>query len=152
MRVHEVPYIDGEFRSRVRVNWDLNIVRLHGNRYRFITPISSVTFLDGSPLPSAMFKTFVQLKGAAVHSSFDVRQGFISTNPISASAVEAEPIRVERGNVNGEISIFFTAFSTQCAPAGVQKATLTLDPNNPYRAIASPDVTVCRIPPTPKDC
>ena len=152
MRQNTIPFAEGELRTNVTITWDVQIVKLAGlNRWRFIVPVFSLRFMDGTPV-SGYYKTFVHFKNASFLSiAFDVRLGWVTNNPFSASAVEVFADRAHRDNFSGELSILFKAFGSQCAPLGVQKDRLKRDPKNKMRAIASGNIHICHVPPTPVD-
>lgn len=141
-RESTVPYanLDTGQRGTAKVVWDIVVTKLSGlARWRFIVPIDHVVLSDGRFVPGTRINVFVLLKFASFHSLFDARQGLISSDPMRASQVEAEAERVEE-QFSGTISVFFKAFTTDKTPKGAQRQNLVIDPTNPTRAIALPDV------------
>lgn len=143
MRVDDITFTDQDgTRPTVTVSWDIVITRLSGNRWRVLFPVSSIIYKKtGKSIKGDLLKTFVRLKSAAFHTAFDVRQGFISTDPIRISQIEGNLVSVKKEVFSNQVAVFFEAFTTDKSPKGVLQATDTeIDSKDPLRLIASEDV------------
>jgi len=147
MQQNVVPYFDGIVRSQVELFWDAFIVRLGTEIWRFTVTVSHIVLPDGTVVRGGMPKIFVTWKGSGFFGMGDVRQAITATNPLALQKVKIVPKRVEKQE-NGDVAFFFEGSPGGCSPKGVQKQPVAEDPNNPYRLIAQPDVSMCKNRPT----
>lgn len=148
MRTDTVPLKNDTKSGFVLLSWDTAIMRLSTERWRFLVLVDHITYPDGSKFTGGMPKLFVHFKNAShLAVAFDVRLGFIASNPLTISKVKANPVRVTREEF-GDVSILFHAFNDDCGPKGVQKQKLKRDRFNPNLAVAKENVHQCPAIPT----
>jgi hypothetical protein len=139
-RTDTIPFARDDFRGTAQIVWDLVITKLTGlDRWRFLVIVDHLRTSDGRFVPSRQINVFVLPKPFGLFSAGDARTSFVSSTPLQASQVEVEAVRAVE-QISGDVSVFFSAFSTDKVPKGVTRAALIPHPTISRRMVASEDV------------
>ena len=148
METASIPFVDvyHGIHEDVTISWDVVVTKLSGlDRWRFLVLVDGLRRQDGTAIRGGMLKVFVQLKYAGFWSMWDARQGLVSSTPWRASQVQATPIRASAAE-NGEVSVFFSASTTDKVGKGFYFATVVPIPGAPdYRVKDDPNQLEYRI-------